>query len=284
MNEPFRKKKQYGQNFLTNAAIPARIVRESGIDDSCAVLEIGPGLGALTTQLAPACAKVVAVEIDSEVIPPLLERLKPFPNVTVIEQDILQTDLRALLKEHFSGMEVCVCANLPYYITTPILMKLLEGKYGFRSITVMVQKEVAERLCAKSGSDGYGAITASVGYYASVRRLFPVPAGCFSPKPKVDSAVIRLDLYQEPPVAVESEKLLFEAIKAAFLQRRKTLCNALTAYFPFLTKEACARILQDCGLRADIRGEMLSLEQFASLTNSLQKEKEIDRIPTGGTS
>ncbi|MCH5183650.1 MAG: 16S rRNA (adenine(1518)-N(6)/adenine(1519)-N(6))-dimethyltransferase RsmA [Oscillospiraceae bacterium] len=274
MSEPFRKKKQYGQNFLTNAAIPARIVRESGIDSSCGILEIGPGLGALTTQLAPVAAKVVAVEIDSEVIPPLLERLKPFSNVTVIEQDILQTDLHALLEEHFPGMEVCVCANLPYYITTPILMKLLEGKYGFRSITVMVQKEVAERLCAKSGSDGYGAITASVSYYASVRRLFSVPAGCFSPKPKVDSAVIRLDLYQQPPVHVESEELLFEVIKAAFLQRRKTLCNALTAYFPFLTKEACARILQDCGLRADIRGEMLSLEQFASLTNSLQKEKE----------
>ena len=284
MSEPFRKKKQYGQNCLTNAAIPARIVRESGIDNTCGILEIGPGLGALTTQLAPVAAKVVAVEIDGEVIPPLLEKLRPFSNVTVIQQDILQTDLHALLEEHFSGMEVCVCANLPYYITTPILMKLLEGKYGFRSITVMVQKEVAERLCAKSGSDGYGAITASVSYYAAVRRLFPVPAGCFSPKPKVDSAVIRLDLYQEPPVTVESEDLLFEVIKAAFLQRRKTLCNALTAYFPFLTKEVCARILQDCGLRADIRGEMLSLEQFASLTNSLQKEKEIDRIPTGGTS
>lgn len=274
MSEPFRKKKQYGQNFLTNAAIPARIVRESGIESACGVLEIGPGLGALTTQLCPAAAKVVAVEIDSEVIPPLLEKLKPFPNVTVIQQDILQTDLHALLGEHFPGMEVCVCANLPYYITTPILMKLLEGKYGFRSITVMVQKEVAERLCAKSGSDGYGAITASVSYYASVRRLFPVPAGCFSPKPKVDSAVIRLDLYREPPVTVESEEMLFEVIKAAFLQRRKTLCNALCAYFPFLTKEACARILQDCGLRVDIRGEMLSLEQFASLTNSLLKEKE----------
>lgn len=283
MSEPFRKKKQYGQNFLTNAAIPARIVRESGIDNICAVLEIGPGLGALTTQLAPVAAKVVAVEIDSEVIPPLLEKLRPFPNVTVIEQDILQTDLHALIEEHFPGMEVCVCANLPYYITTPILMKLLEGKYGFRSITVMVQKEVAERLCARHGSDGYGAITASVHYYASVRKLFPVPAGCFSPKPKVDSAVIRLDLYQEPPVAVQDEALLFEVIKAAFLQRRKTLCNALNAYFPFLTKEAASRILAECGLRADIRGEMLSLEQFASLTNSLQNEKEkIDCIPTGG--
>lgn len=274
MSEPFRKKKQYGQNFLTNAAIPARIVRESGIDSACGVLEIGPGLGALTTQLCPACAKVVAVEIDREVIPPLLERLKPFSNVTVIEQDILQTDLHILLNEHFSGMEVCVCANLPYYITTPILMKLLEGRYGFRSITVMVQKEVAERLCAKSGESGYGAITASVSYYASVRRLFPVPAGCFSPKPKVDSAVIRLDLYQEPPVAVQSEPLLFEVIKAAFLQRRKTLCNALNAYFPFLTKEAAARVLQECGLRADIRGEALSLAQFAAVADLLKKEKE----------
>lgn len=274
MSEPFRKKKQYGQNFLTNAAIPARIVRESGVIPPYGVLEIGPGLGALTMQLAPAAAKVVAVEIDREVIPLLTERLRPFTNVTIIEQDILQTDLRALLDEHFPGMEVCVCANLPYYITTPILMKLLEGKYGFRSITVMVQKEVAERLCAKSGSDGYGAITASVNYYASVRKLFPVPAGCFSPKPKVDSAVIRLDLYPNPPVDVQNEELLFEVIKAAFLQRRKTLCNALNAYFAFLSKETAARILQECGLRADIRGEMLSLEQFAALSNSLQNEKE----------
>lgn len=273
MNEPFRKKKQYGQNFLTNPAIPERIVRESGIDNTCGVLEIGPGLGALTLQLAPVAAKIVAVEIDHELIEPLTERFSTHPNITLIEQDIMKVDLAALLDEHFSGMPVCVCANLPYYITTPILMKLLEGKHGFKSITVMVQKEVAERLCSRQGEDGYGAITASVGYYAAVKRLFTVTAGNFSPKPKVDSAVIRLDLYERPPVAVDDEALFFEVIKAAFLQRRKTLCNALASYFPFCNKESVAKMLEKCNIRPDIRGEMLSVPQFADITNLIKKEK-----------
>lgn len=273
MNEPFRKKKQYGQNFLTNPAIPRRIVRESGITEECGVLEIGPGLGALTLQLAPHCKKVVAVEIDRELIQPLTEKFTPFPNITLIENDILKVDLDALLQEHFPDMPVCVCANLPYYITTPILMKLLEGKHGFRSITVMVQKEVAERLCSKEGDDGYGAITASVRYYAAVKRLFTVTAGNFSPPPKVDSAVIRLDLYDKPPVCPDDETLFFEVIKAAFLQRRKTLCNALVSYFPYLQKENAVAVLTTAGLRTDIRGEMLSLQQFASVANQLAKEK-----------
>lgn len=273
MSEPFHKKKQYGQNFLTNPAIPARIVRESGIDHTCGVLEIGPGLGALTLQLAPMAAKVVAVEIDHTLIQPLTERFREYPNITLIEQDILKTDLTALLQTEFAGMPICVCANLPYYITTPILMKLLEGKHGFRSITVMVQKEVAERLCASPGEDGYGAITASVQYYAAVRRLFVVTAGNFSPPPKVDSAVIRLDLYEQPPVWVEDEPLFFTMIKAAFLQRRKTLCNALCSYFPDLSKEAARQLLADCGLAETVRGEVLSLAQFAQLTNLYQKRK-----------
>lgn len=273
MSEPFCKKKQYGQNFLTAPAIPQRIVKESGIDGECGVLEIGPGLGALTLQLAPVAKKIVAVEIDHELIEPLTERFAMYPNITLIEQDIMKVDLAALLREHLGDMPVCVCANLPYYITTPILMKLLEGRYGFRSITVMVQKEVAERLCSKCGEDGYGAITVSVAYYASVKRLFTVTAGNFSPKPKVDSAVIRLDLYQKPPVTLENEVLFFEVIKAAFLQRRKTLCNALSAYFPFLTKKTIAEILEACALRQDIRGEMLSPQQFATVTNMIEKKK-----------
>lgn len=275
MSEQFHKKKQYGQNFLTNAAIPERIVRESGIDASCGVLEIGPGLGALTTKLSPVAKKVVAVEIDHDLIDPLQKIFADYPNITLIEQDIMKVDLDNLLKTYFADMPVCVCANLPYYITTPILMKLLEGKHGFRSITVMVQKEVAERLCAGHGQDGYGAITASIGYYASVKRLFTVTAGNFSPKPKVDSAVIRLDLYQTPPVDVADESLFFEVIKAAFLQRRKTLCNALTSYFPYLDKEHTASILEQCGLRTDIRGEMLSIDSFAKISNLIKKEKNI---------
>lgn len=274
MSEQFRKKKQFGQNFLTNAAIPERIVRESGIDGDCGVLEIGPGLGALTLKLAPVAKKVVAVEIDHDLIEPLDKLFEEHPNITLIEQDIMKVDLDSLLQTHFAGMPVCVCANLPYYITTPILMKLLEGKHGFRSITVMVQKEVAERLCSRHGEDGYGAITASIGYYASVKRLFTVTAGNFSPKPKVDSAVIRLDLYEQPPVEVVSETLFFEVIKAAFLQRRKTLCNALTSYFLFLNKEKITNILTTCDLRPDIRGEALSIEQFASIANQIEKEKE----------
>lgn len=273
MSVQFHKKKQYGQNFLTNAAIPERIVRESGIDHTCGVLEIGPGLGALTTKLAPIAKKVVAVEIDHDLIDPLQEIFAEHPNITLIEQDIMKVDLDALLKAHFADMPVCVCANLPYYITTPILMKLLEGKHGFKSITVMVQKEVAERLCSKCGEDGYGAITASIGYYASVKRLFTVTAGNFSPKPKVDSAVIRLDLFDQPPVDVKDEALFFDVIKAAFLQRRKTLCNALSSYFPFLSKEDTVSVLSSCGLRTDIRGEALSVAQFADVANQIEKEK-----------
>ncbi len=282
MNESFHKKKQYGQNFLTNPAIPARIVRESEIGSECGVLEIGPGLGALTMELAPIAAKVVAVEIDHDLIQPLNERFQSYPNITLIEQDIMKTDLSQLLEQHFHNMPVCVCANLPYYITTPILMKLLEGKYGFRSITVMVQKEVAERLCAKSGEIGYGAITVSVHYYASVKRLFHVTAGNFSPKPKVDSAVIRLDLYKKPPVEVQEEELLFALIKAAFLQRRKTLCNALHSYFPFLSKETIQAMLMECNLPTDIRGEALSLNRFAALSNLIKKEKDRITLFTGG--
>ena len=273
MSEQFRKKKQYGQNFLTNPAIPQRIVRESGIDKSCGVLEIGPGLGALTLQLAPIASKIVAVEIDHELIQPLTEIFSPYPHITLVENDIMKVDLDKLLKEQFGDMPICVCANLPYYITTPILMKLLEGKHGFRSITVMVQKEVAERLCATSGQEGYGAITASIGYYATVKRLFTVTAGNFSPKPKVDSAVVRLDLYAKPPFDVENEALFFDVIKAAFLQRRKTLSNALASFFPYLTKEAVGDLLEELGLRRDARGEMLTPEQFAMVANQIEKKK-----------
>ncbi len=273
MSEQFRKKKQYGQNFLTNPAIPQRIVKESGIDKTCGVLEIGPGLGALTLQLAPVAAKIVAVEIDHDLIEPLNALFDPYDHITLVENDILKVNLDGLLREHFADMPVCDCAKLPYYITTPILMKLLEGKHGFRSITVMVQKEVAERLCAKSGQDGYGAITASIGYYASVKRLFTVTAGNFSPKPKVDSAVIRFDLYNSPPFEVYNETLFFDVIKAAFLQRRKTLSNALASFFPLLTKEEIGDLLECLGLRKDARGEMLTSEQFALVANEIEKKK-----------
>ncbi len=252
----FVKKKKYGQNFLTSDRIPARIAAESGITSECGVIEIGPGLGVLTKQLLAVAKKVVAIEIDTELIPILTEKFADETNFCLINEDVLNVDLDKLINEHFPNMPVCVCANLPYYITTPILMKLLEGKYGFRTITVMVQKEVAQRLCSKSGDSEYGAITASVNYYASVKRLFPVKAGSFSPPPKVDSAVIRFDLYDTPPVTPADEDTFFAVIRAAFAQRRKTLLNALcTAFSDRLSRDALADIIAEAGLTQDVRGE-----------------------------
>ena len=252
----FVKKKKYGQNFLTSDRIPARIAAESGITEDCGVIEIGPGLGVLTKQLLAVAKKVVAVEIDSELIPILTENFSDNPNFGLINEDILNVDLNKLIEDHFPGMPVCVCANLPYYITTPILMKLLEGKHGFRTITVMVQKEVAQRLCSKCGDSEYGAITASVNYYASVKRLFPVKAGSFSPPPKVDSAVIRFDLYDTPPITPADEATFFAVIRAAFAQRRKTLLNALcTAFSDRLSRDTISEIIAEAGLQQDVRGE-----------------------------
>ncbi len=252
----FVKKKKYGQNFLTSDRIPARIAAESGITSECGVIEIGPGLGVLTKQLLAVAKKVVAIEIDTELIPILTEKFADEENFRLINEDVLNVDLDKLIAEHFPDMPVCVCANLPYYITTPILMKLLEGKHGFRTITVMVQKEVAQRLCSKCGDSEYGAITASVNYYASVKRLFPVKAGSFSPPPKVDSAVIRFDLYDTPPVTPVDENTFFAVIRAAFAQRRKTLLNALcTAFSDRLSRDELAAIITEAGLTQDVRGE-----------------------------
>lgn len=252
----FVKKKKYGQNFLTSDRIPARIAAESGITSECGVIEIGPGLGVLTKQLLAVAKKVVAIEIDTELVPILTEKFADEENFRLINEDVLNVDLDKLIAEHFTDMPVCVCANLPYYITTPILMKLLEGKHGFRTITVMVQKEVAQRLCSKCGDSEYGAITASVNYYASVKRLFPVKAGSFSPPPKVDSAVIRFDLYDTPPVTPVDENTFFAVIRAAFAQRRKTLLNALcTAFSDRLSRDELAAIITEAGLTQDVRGE-----------------------------
>lgn len=271
-NTNFKKKKQYGQNFLTNPAIPRKIAEESGVTGECGVIEIGPGFGILTNELCKIAKKVVSVEIDSELIPILKEKTAGLDNLTIINQDILETDIAGLIADEFPAMPVCVCANLPYYITTPIIMKLLEGRYGFESITVMVQKEVSDRLCAKSGSENYGAITASINYYASVKRLFTVSAGSFSPPPKVDSAVVRFDLYKQPPVNVLDEELLFKIIKAAFSQRRKTLTNSLHSNLNcFFTKSELCDILTLIGVDANARGEELSIGVFAALTNAIYK-------------
>jgi len=278
MND-FKKKKQYGQNFLTSPAIPKRIAAESGITEDNDVIEIGPGFGILTKELCAIANKVVAIEIDEELMEILPEKLSGIDNVKIINNDILKININDLLEEEFSGREVCVCANLPYYITTDIVMKLLEGEYGFKTITVMVQKEVAERFCAKPGTDGYGAITASISYYAAVKRLFTVKAGSFDPKPKVDSAVIRFDVYDSPLVSVIDKKLLFKVIKAAFLQRRKTLSNSLSSYFNGdLTKEQIQDILSKVDLNATIRGEELDIYTFSKIADQIYRT--INSTPT----
>ena len=266
----FKKKKQYGQNFLTNVAIPRRIAAESGITSEDGVIEIGPGFGILTKELSAIANNVVAIEIDTELMSILPEKLSDCNNVKIINEDILKIDINDLLTNEFPNRNVCVCANLPYYITTDIVMKLLEGEYGFKTITVMVQKEVAERFCAKPGTDGYGAITASISYYASVKRLFTVKAGSFDPKPKVDSAVIRFDLYDHSPVNPLSKETLFAVIKAAFLQRRKTLLNSLNSYFgDRIPKEELLSIILNCGLKESVRGEELSIIDFSKLSDQI---------------
>lgn len=261
--------KEFGQNFLTNRIIPEDIADNCADTSERMILEIGPGIGCLTQELAMRYKKVVAVEIDRGLIPVLSKTLSEFDNISVINEDILKVDLHALIEEHSEGMPVSVCANLPYYITTPILMHLLESGIKLSTITVMVQNEVAARLSAKPGSSDYGAITAILGYYGSVRKLFKVSAGCFIPAPKVDSAVVRIDLYDKCPYEIKDERLFRNCIKAAFEMRRKTLENALSSKLGGFTKEQVAEAIARCGFDAKIRGERLSTEDFASLANHL---------------
>lgn len=267
-------RKDLGQNFLVSPEIPRRLAEECREDPNCLMLEIGPGIGCLTTHLADRFTHVVAIEIDKR-LPPILEQtLAEHDNVTVVCADVLRTDVPALLAETKERLglpadyPVAVCANLPYYITTPILMYLIESGVPFSSITVMVQSEVADRLVAGAGSAEYGAITAVLGYYGTCRRLFTVPAGCFVPQPKVHSAVVRLDLYPTSPYDVENEKLLFSVIKGAFEQRRKILLNALSSALS-MSKESLTAAIEQAGLSPQIRGEKLSVEQFVTLSNIL---------------
>jgi 16S rRNA (adenine1518-N6/adenine1519-N6)-dimethyltransferase len=259
-----------------NQAIPKRIAQESGITGECGVIEIGPGFGVLTKELCTIAKKVVAVEIDRDLIPILEKNTEGIENLKIINNDIMQLDLAALISDEFREMPVCVCANLPYYITTPIIMKLLEGRFGFESITIMVQKEVADRLCSKSGTANYGAITAVINYYGSIKRLFTVSAGSFSPAPKVDSAVVKLDLYKEPPVFVQDEELLFTVIKAAFSQRRKTIVNSLHSIlnYHFTKKELCD-IITKIMPKENVRGEELNIALFAEISNRLYENLHI---------
>lgn len=263
-------KKQYGQNFLTDPRIPRRIVENSGITPDDNVIEIGPGRGILTRELAKAARKVAAVEIDRDLIPALEEEFASCGNVKIVCGDILQTDIPRLAREVLGADRVCVCANIPYYITSPIILKLIEERETVRSFTVMVQKEVADRLCARKGSEAYSSLTVLCSYYASVKKLFAVPAGCFTPKPKVDSAVVRFDIYPEPPVKPKDETLFLELIRSAFAYRRKTLYNCVkSSHGARFSNETVERAIQSAGFGETVRGEELDIFGFAAISDKL---------------
>ncbi|MBO5734105.1 MAG: 16S rRNA (adenine(1518)-N(6)/adenine(1519)-N(6))-dimethyltransferase RsmA [Clostridia bacterium] len=268
--------KALGQNFLTDDGILDEIIGAACLDDNTNVLEIGPGAGALTLRLAPRAKKVVAVELDTSLIPMLTESLSAYSNTKIINNDILKVDLKNLIDEEFNGEPVRVVANLPYYITTPIIMKLLEENPGFESIIVMVQKEVADRLAAIPGGKNCGAITYSVNYYCEAQKVVDVPPEAFVPAPKVWSSVIKLDLRDNPPVECENVNHLFELIKAAFLMRRKTLLNCISNSNTIkCDKETLKSILSELGISETIRGEALTLTEFAKISNMIIKRQSV---------
>ena len=265
-------KKEYGQNFLTDNMTVEDIADACSDTEDVTVLEIGPGIGCMTRELAKRYKNVVALEIDTGLIPVLKYTLDGFKNVTVINDDVMKADLNEILAPYFAEGKVCVCANLPYYITTPILMKLIESKLPFESITVMVQSEVADRLCAGAGGKNCGAITAAIDYYGHAERLFVVNAERFMPPPKVNSAVAKITLWKDKPIVPKDEAMFFRTVKAAFEQRRKTLPNSLMTGFSEISKERLTEIILECGHRADIRGEKLTVSDFAKLSDKLYDE------------
>lgn len=263
----FTFSKSLGQNFLINPSVCPRMAELSGAAQGVGVIEIGPGIGVLTNELCALADKVVAVELDKRLLPVLEETLAEFDNIKVINADVLELDLQKLIEEEFAGMEVVVCANLPYYITSPVIMKLLEDKLPISAVTVMVQKEAARRICAPVGSRESGAVTVSVNYYAKPELLFDVSAGSFMPAPKVDSAVMRLDILDEPPVKTD-EKKFFAVVKAAFSQRRKVISNSLSSGLG-IGKAEVLTILEAAGVPANARAETLSLQAFADIANNI---------------
>lgn len=266
----FAFQKKFGQNFLIDTHVLDKIIQAAGLTKEDMVVEIGPGIGTMTQYLAERAGTVVAVEIDTNLIPILKETLGDYDNVTVINEDILKVDIRKLAEQYHGGRPIKVVANLPYYITTPIIMGLFESEVPIENITVMVQKEVAERMQAGPGTKDYGALSLAVQYYAEPYIVANVPPNCFIPRPNVGSAVIRLTRHQEKPVSVKDEKLMFRLIRASFNQRRKTLQNGLnnSGEVPF-SKEEIASAIEKLGLPAAVRGETLTLEQFAALTDIL---------------
>lgn len=266
----FSFQKRYGQNFLIDEHVLDKIIDASLVGENDGVIEIGPGIGTMTQRLAVRAKKVVAIEIDKELIPILNDTLAEHDNVTIIHADVMKLDLNELIETEFAGMDVKVVANLPYYITTPIVMGLLENHVRVTSITIMIQKEVAQRMQAGPGSKDYGALSLAVQYYADTYIAANVPPNCFMPRPKVGSSVIRLDIHKDKKVDVIDEKIMFALIRGAFNQRRKTLVNAVGNYAGLdFTKEDLIRALTELGFDENVRGEALSLEQFSALANAL---------------
>ncbi|MBR3818257.1 MAG: 16S rRNA (adenine(1518)-N(6)/adenine(1519)-N(6))-dimethyltransferase RsmA [Clostridia bacterium] len=264
----FHFSKALGQNFIINPSICPRMAEKSGIDENCGVIEIGAGIGVLTAELAKRAKKVVVIEIDTKLLPILDETLKDFNNIEIVNQDVLKTDLAALIKEKFDGMPVYVCANLPYYITSPVIMTLLESRLPIEAITVMVQKEAAQRLCADVGSRLSGAVTVAVDYYAKAEKLFDVSAGSFMPAPKVDSSVIRMDIRKEPEIEIRNEELFFKMVHAAFGQRRKTASNSISAGSG-IPKDVVINAIEECGFQPSVRAESLTMEELALLSEKI---------------
>ncbi len=262
-------RKEFGQNFLIDGETVARIADSCLCEGTKTVLEIGAGFGALTSELARRFEKVIALEIDRGLIPLLGFTLSGFSNIEIIQADVTKTDLRELLSTDLARGGVSVCANLPYYITTPILLQLLETRLPFDCVCLMVQDEVADRLCAAPGDPEYGSVTAYMNYFGTCTRLFGVPKNRFYPAPKVDSAVIRIDLYKEKPAVPADEQLFFRVIRAAFGQRRKTLPNALSSQFTDISKTELAGAVESCGFSPDIRGERLSCADFVRLSDEI---------------
>ena len=264
----FSFSKALGQNFIVNPSVCPRMAEMCGADKECGVLEVGPGIGVLTNELCKVAKKVVAVELDKRLPEILAKTLSDHDNVKIVSGDVMEIDLHKLIKEEFEGMDVVVCANLPYYITSPIIMKLLEERLPIKALTVMVQKEAADRLCAQMGTRAAGAVTAAVRYYSEPKLLFKVSAGSFMPAPKVDSAVIRLDIHNETKLNVKDEKLYFRVVRGAFSQRRKTVSNSLSSVLS-IEKAKVMEALEKAQVSPMARAEQLTLEDFASISNAI---------------
>lgn len=271
----FKFSKAMGQNFLTARWVPQQIAEEAEIDENTGVLEVGPGIGCLTAELSENAGKVISVELDKRLKPVLEETLEGRENVEVIFGDVLKLDLRQLVNEKFQGLKPAVCANLPYNVTTPLITAFIEADC-FETVTVMIQREVALRICAQPGTGDYGAFGIFVNYYMEPELLFEVPPTCFIPQPKVTSAVIKLKRRKNPPVKVIDEKLLFKVVRAAFNQRRKTLVNALSSAFGNLTKDEIIKLVENSGVDSKIRGENLSIVSFAKISDEIHRLISVD--------